>query len=70
MPENAPARFCRRQRRGVLTLEWILLITVVIIGIIGGLGAVRSATLGELTDLADAIEALNVAPEPEPEEDP
>ena len=33
------------QRRGVLTLEWILLVTVIVIGIIGGLGAVRSATL-------------------------
>ena len=49
-----------RQRRGVLTLEWTLLITVVIIGIIGGLGAVRGAILGELQDLAAAIEALNI----------
>jgi hypothetical protein len=53
------------RRRGVLTLEWILLITVVIIGIIGGLGAVRNATLGELTDLAEAIQALNVKTEAE-----
>jgi hypothetical protein len=49
-----------RRRRGVLTMEWVLLITVVVIGIIGGLGAVRNATVGELTDLAEAIEALNV----------
>ena len=49
-----------RQRRGVLTLEWTLLITVVIIGIIGGLGAVRGAILGELQDLAEAITALNI----------
>ena len=49
-----------RRRRGVLTLEWILLITVVIIGIIGGLGAVRGAILGELKDLAEAIESLNM----------
>jgi hypothetical protein len=49
-----------RQRRGVLTLEWVLLITVVIIGIIGGLGAVRGAILGELKDLAQAIQALNI----------
>jgi hypothetical protein len=48
------------RRRGVLTLEWVLLVTVVVIGIIGGLGAVRNATVGELTDLAEAIEALNV----------
>jgi len=53
-----PAR--RRARRGMLTLEWILLITVVVIGIIGGLGAVRNALLGELHDLAECIESLNI----------
>jgi hypothetical protein len=50
----------RKQRRGVLTLEWILIVTVLVIGIIGGLGAVRNATVAELSDLAEAIEALNV----------
>jgi hypothetical protein len=53
-----PAR--RHKRRGVLTLEWILLVTVLVIGVIGGLGAVRNATINELQDLAEAIEALNV----------
>lgn len=56
---NRPAS---RRRRGVLTLEWILLVTVIVLGVIGGLGAVRSATLGELFDLAQAITALNVTP--------
>ncbi|HZN36650.1 MAG TPA: hypothetical protein VFB80_22630 [Pirellulaceae bacterium] len=50
----------RPRRRGVLTLEWILLVTVIVIGIIGGLGVVRNATLGELADLAEAITHLNV----------
>ena len=59
-----------RQRRGVLTLEWILLITVLVIGIIGGLGAVRTATNGELFDLAEAIESLNVKTEAELEAEP
>jgi Flp pilus assembly pilin Flp len=54
------SRSAARKRRGVLTLEWTLLITVVIIGIIGGLGAVRGAILGELQDLAQAIKALNI----------
>jgi len=54
-----------RKRRGVLTLEWVLLVTVIVIGIIGGLGAVRSAMLGELTDLANAIGQLNVEVEEE-----
>jgi hypothetical protein len=50
----------KQKRRGVLTLEWVLLVTVIIIGIIGGLGAVRNATNGELLDLAEAITSLNV----------
>jgi hypothetical protein len=49
-----------RRRRGVLTLEWILLVTVIVIGVIGGLGVVRNATVGELRDLAEAITHLNV----------
>lgn len=49
-----------RRRRGVLTLEWILLVTVIVIGIVGGLAVVRTATLGELQDLAEAITHLNV----------
>jgi hypothetical protein len=53
-------RINKRQRRGVLTLEWILLVTVIVIGIIGGLGIVRNATVGELRDLAEAITHLNV----------
>ncbi len=49
-----------RKRRGALTLEWILLVTVLVIGIIGGLSAVRNATTAELLDLAEAISAINV----------
>jgi len=56
------SRPASRRRRGVLTLEWILLVTVIVIGVIGGLGVVRSATLGELKDLAEAITQLNVTP--------
>lgn len=52
----------RHKRRGVLTLEWILLVTVIVIGIIGGLGAVRAATVNELQDLAASIEAINMGP--------
>jgi hypothetical protein len=54
------SRNASRRRRGVLTLEWILLVTVIVIGIIGGLGAVRNATVGELRDLAAAIQQLNI----------
>jgi len=59
-----------RRRRGVLTLEWILLVTVIVIGIVGGLGVVRTATLGELKDLAEAITHLNVKTEAEIEAEP
>ncbi len=60
-PSTRPStRLSSHRRRGVLTLEWILLITVVVIGIIAGLGAVRDAILCELKSLADAIMALNV----------
>ena len=48
-----------RKRLGVLTFEWILLISLLVIGIIGGLSAVRNALLCELDQLADCIEALN-----------
>ncbi len=58
LKQNVPTR--RVKRRGVLTLEWVLLVTVLVIGIIGGLGAVRNATVSELMDLAEAIEAINV----------
>ncbi|MDO4629275.1 MAG: hypothetical protein Q4C70_08850 [Planctomycetia bacterium] len=44
---------------GVLTFEWILLITVVVIGIVGGLSAVRDAYIDELGDTADAMTSLD-----------
>lgn len=47
------------RRRGMLTLEWILLLTVVVIGVIGGLAAVRDAILDELHDLQQLIMNLN-----------
>jgi hypothetical protein len=52
-----------QKRRGVLSLEWVLLVTVIVIGIIGGLGAVRNAVNGELLDLAEAIESINFVEE-------
>ncbi len=50
----------RHVRRGMLSFEWILLISIVVIGIIGGLAAVRNALLSELNDLANAVQAINV----------
>lgn len=50
----------RKDRRGFLSFEWILLISLLVIGIIGGLAAVRNAILSELHDLSQAVEAINV----------
>jgi hypothetical protein len=47
-------------RRGALALEWVLLITIVVIGVLGGLAAVRNATIQEITDLSKAVEQINV----------
>ncbi len=44
---------------GVLTFEWVLLITVLVIGIVGGLSAVRDAVIVELGDVAEAMAALD-----------
>lgn len=44
---------------GLLTLEWILLISLLVIGIIGGLSVVRNALLCELSQLAESITAMN-----------
>lgn len=41
--------------QGVLTFEWILLITVIVIGIVGGLSAVRDGVIDELGDVAEAV---------------
>jgi len=48
-----------REDEGVLTFEWILLITVLAIGIVGGLSAVRDAIISELGDVAAAVTALD-----------
>ena len=48
-----------KEDEGVLTFEWILLITVLVIGIVGGLSAVRDALITELGDVAQAMISLD-----------
>jgi Flp pilus assembly pilin Flp len=43
------------QDRGLLSFEWILLITLIVIGIVGGLSAVRDGVIDELGDVAEAV---------------
>ena len=47
-------RVCREDE-GVLTFEWILLITLLVIGIVGGYSAMRDAVIDEMGDIADAV---------------
>ncbi len=44
---------------GILTFEWILLVTLLVIGIIGGVAGARDAIIDELGDVAQAMLALD-----------
>lgn len=44
---------------GVLSFEWVLLITLVVIGIVAGLAGARDAIIDELADVAQAAVALD-----------
>ncbi|MCG8586963.1 MAG: hypothetical protein MI757_19840 [Pirellulales bacterium] len=55
----------RKPRRGMLTLEWIFLITLLSIGLVTGLSAVRNSLLDKMADLCECIENLQVCDEPD-----
>ena len=44
---------------GVLSFEWVLLVTLLTIGIVGGLASVRDAIIDELGDFSEAAMALD-----------
>ena len=48
-----------REDEGVLTFEWILLVTLLTIGIVSGLTAARDAIIDELGDVAEAMLSLD-----------
>lgn len=52
-------RKAKQRRRGVLTFEWVLLITVLVIGIVGGYSAIRDAVIDEMGDIAGAVIAVD-----------
>lgn len=56
---NTPCARLWREDEGVLTFEWILLITVIVIGIVGGLSGVRDAIIDELGDVAGAAVSID-----------
>jgi len=47
-----------QRRTGAVTVEYILLITLVGLGALVGLASVRNSLINELTDLATAIAAI------------
>ena len=47
------------EESGVLTFEWILLITLLVIGIVGGLALIRDAYIIEAAETAEAMTALH-----------
>jgi hypothetical protein len=51
-----------RPRRGALTLEWILLVTILIIGTVGGVAAVRNALILEYQEMIETICKMSVGP--------
>ena len=52
-------RAVHRRTKGSVTVEYLLLLTLVGIGAIVGLCAVRNALINELEDLSVAINAIN-----------
>ncbi len=44
---------------GVLTFEWVLLVTILTIGIVGGLAAARDGIIEELGDVTESAIALD-----------
>jgi hypothetical protein len=60
--KTLPPRTRRSQRRGVLTLEWIMLITILGIGILGALGAVRNALIKEFCQLTQCVCDVDIGP--------
>ena len=55
-----PARRMRHRRRGAITLEWILLVTVIIIGTVGAVAAVRNALVLEYVEILETICKMSI----------
>jgi Flp pilus assembly pilin Flp len=47
------------EQDGVLSFEWTLMLTLVVIGVVAGLSAARDAVIDELGDAAQAMVALD-----------
>jgi hypothetical protein len=49
-----------QRRRGVITLEWILLVTVIIIGTVGAVAIVRNALVLEYVEILETICKMSI----------
>ena len=58
VPQPSPSTPARAQRRGVVTAEYLLLVTVIGIGVLVGLATLRNAIVDELTACANAVKAI------------
>ena len=47
-----------REDEGVLTFEWILLLTLLVIGVIGGIAGIRDAIIHECQGVVGAVMSL------------
>ncbi|MGB9689923.1 hypothetical protein [Thermogutta sp.] len=45
----------RAARRGVLTFEWVILITLLVLGVVGAYTAFRDGVIDELGDICGAV---------------
>lgn len=48
-----------REDDGVLSFEWVLLLTLLTIGVVGGIAAARDAIIDEFGDVAEGMLALD-----------
>ena len=48
-----------REDEGVLTFEWVLLVTLLTIGVVSGIAGARDAVIDELADVAEAIVCID-----------
>jgi hypothetical protein len=61
--EHSPASASlprRQRRRGAITLEWVLLVTVIIIGTVGAVAAVRNALVTEYVEILETICKMSI----------
>ncbi len=57
---TAGSRLARNRRRGAITLEWILLVTVIIIGTVGAVAAVRNELVTEYVEILETICKMSI----------